>query len=625
MKTITIFFLCLISPFFLQSQNQKYIDSLVNEFRIMPETYKKVQTSARLFYAEVYTNPEKGKVHAENCIKISKKINYESGETVGHFHLGVYYDLIHNIDSSEYHYKKTAELAKKFQDIVMLSKSLAVLAGIALERGDFKQAIELRNKASEKFIENGDYLSYGVNVGNKAIIYTEKGNYKEAIEESLLALRILDTISREPYRKADISAQIGDIEIRRKNYEEALGHYNRALAIYLGLNDNVYVSNSYLNIGDTYLSLNDNVKAKEFLEKGLKISRKYKIKDNIYKALTGLARIYSAESKYQKALMYLNESEALSRSENNSTDYLYVITEIGDVLSRKGDHIQSLKYLNLAIQKSDSLDSKYQLKNAYQIRSRAFERSGLLKRALEDTQNFITISQDIDNIEIAKQIEELKTEYETEKKEAEIALQEQEIKTLNQEVEITNLRKGLYAGGMVSFLALSSLLYFGFKQRIKKNKIAREKQEEIYKQEIAFKQKELASQTLHLVQKSTFIQELKENLEKIKKSPELFKVEFRRLVMLLKKESAEDKDWEVFKSYFSEVHNNFDNKLKTIYSEITEKEIRLASFLRMNLSTKEIASMLNVLPESVLKSKYRLKKKLNLDKDIDLNTFLNSL
>jgi DNA-binding NarL/FixJ family response regulator len=95
--------------------------------------------------------------------------------------------------------------------------------------------------------------------------------------------------------------------------------------------------------------------------------------------------------------------------------------------------------------------------------------------------------------------------------------------------------------------------------------------------------------------------------------------------MLLKKESAEDKDWEVFKSYFTEVHNNFDIKIKEIYADISEKEIRLASFLRMNLSTKEIASMLNVLPDSILKSKYRLKKKLNLNKETDLNQFLNTL
>ena len=68
------------------------------------------------------------------------------------------------------------------------------------------------------------------------------------------------------------------------------------------------------------------------------------------------------------------------------------------------------------------------------------------------------------------------------------------------------LTKGLYADGMASTLTLSRLLVFGYRQRIKKNKVECEKQEEIYKQEIAHKKKELASQTLHLVQKNTFIQ-----------------------------------------------------------------------------------------------------------------------
>jgi len=178
---------------------------------------------------------------------------------------------------------------------------------------------------------------------------------------------------------------------------------------------------------------------------------------------------------------------------------------------------------------------------------------------------------------------------------------------------------------MFTFLTVSGLLFFGFRQRMKKNRIAREKQEEIYKQQIAHKKKELASQTLHLVQKNTFIQELMENLENIKNSPEKFKMEFRRIVMLLKKENASDKDWEVFKTYFAEVHNDFDQKLMTLYTDISEKEIRLAAFLRMNLTTKEIAATLNVLPDSILKSKYRLKKKLGLGKEIDLTSFLNTL
>lgn len=227
--------------------------------------------------------------------------------------------------------------------------------------------------------------------------------------------------------------------------------------------------------------------------------------------------------------------------------------------------------------------------------------------------------------ENADKINELEIKYQTEKKEAEIALQDEEINTLNAQAKVNTLTKGLYAGGMFTFVAVSGLLFFGFKQRIKKNRIAREKQEEIYKQEIAYKKKELTSQTLHLVQKNTFIQELMENLENIKNSPEKFKMEFRRIVMLLKKENASDKDWEVFKTYFSEVHNDFDQKLKTLSADISEKEIRLAAFLRMNLTTKEIAATMNVLPDSILKSKYRLKKKLGLNKETDLSSFLNGL
>lgn len=62
-----------------------------------------------------------------------------------------------------------------------------------------------------------------------------------------------------------------------------------------------------------------------------------------------------------------------------------------------------------------------------------------------------------------------------------------------------------------------------------------------------------------------------------------------------------------------------------LHADITEKEIRLAAFLRMNLSTKEIAAMFSVIPTSILTSKYRLKKKLGLEKEVDLNEFLNSL
>ena len=263
--------------------------------------------------------------------------------------------------------------------------------------------------------------------------------------------------------------------------------------------------------------------------------------------------------------------------------------------------------------------------DAYYLYAKALKTNGNYNEAIDALENHIRLNDSLFSSTKQKEVANLQEYYETEVKNAQIQLQREEIKTLNEKSRADNLQKGLYAGGMASALALSGLLVFGFRQRIKRNRIAREKQEQIYQQEIEHKKKELASQTLHLVQKNTFIQELMENLESIKKSPDRFKTEFRRIVMLLKKENASDKDWEVFKTYFAEVHNDFDQKLKTFHPDITEKEIRLAAFLRMNLTTKEIAATLNVLPESILKSKYRLKKKMGLAKETDLTSFLNSL
>ena len=91
---------------------------------------------------------------------------------------------------------------------------------------------------------------------------------------------------------------------------------------------------------------------------------------------------------------------------------------------------------------------------------------------------------------------------------------------------------------------------------------------------------------------------------------------------LMKIEDNADKDWEVFKSYFADVHDNFDHKLRAVTPDLTETELRLASLLKMNLTTKEIAAIMKVQPDSVLKSKYRLKKKLKLEKEMDLVGYL---
>ena len=418
---------------------------------------------------------------------------------------------------------------------------------------------------------------------NLGTLFARLKNYEKAIEYYNKAGNIAEEINWES-GIARIKVNLGNIYRFQYKFNEALLNYKEAEVFFRKVNDFKTLGTTINNIGNVYKKMNDYSKARQYYNKALEFENK------LQPQLVGLLNrnigiLYAKEDNFAEALKYYKISKSCNEITGNNDRLLDDFDYIGEA------------YANL----------------------------GQYKKAYENQLVFNRMYDSIYSLKRLTTIEELETKYETEKRQTEIQFQEEEIKTLNAQAENDKLTKTIYGIGIISLLVIAALLYFGFKQRIKKNKIARQKQEETYKQEIEFKKKELASQTLHLVQKNTFIQELKENLEKIKKSPELFKVEFRRIVMLLKKQNAEDKDWEVFKSYFSEVHNNFDHKIKSIAEDVTEKEIRLASFLRMNLSTKEIATMLNVLPDSVLKSKYRLKKKLQLDKDDDLTQFLSSI
>lgn len=627
LQVLTIF-IFIINPTF--SQNTKLIDSLKHELALKKEDDSvKVMLLTKLHEKLMFSKPEEAKKYAELELKISKKINYENGKGLGFLHIGNYYNNRSENDSAKFYYEKAKTIftkTNKSRGIIFVNHSLSDIERI---KGNYDEAINI-NKENIKLIENTEKNEkakdkfIGAQYTALSNIYIEKGSYNIALSESLKALNLFDKIN-DLTRKADVLKQIGDIEFALKNYKSAIEHSKEALKIYEDFDDKVYMAYAANLLGNSYRELNDLKNATQFLNKAISLGYETNGKLVLTNTLHDLAVLYITKKEYNKAKTYLLQAKEVAEEEDIKLGMINAYEGLAKVDYNLKKPLEALTKIDKGINIAKTIEALPHLQDLYKYRSKILEHLNRGKEALFYIKAYQKINDSLFSIKKSQQIEELKTIYEIEKKETEIALQKQEIKSLNQEVEIGNLKKGLYAGGMTSFIVLSGLLYFGFKQRIKKNKIEREKQEAIYKQEIEFKKKELASQTLHLVQKNTFIQELKENLVKIKQSPELFKVEFRRLVMLLKKESAEDKDWEIFKSYFTEVHNNFDNKLKAIYSEITEKEIRLSSFLRMNLSTKEIASMLNVLPESVLKSKYRLKKKLKLDKETDLTAFLNSL
>ncbi|MGC6430656.1 MAG: tetratricopeptide repeat protein [Jejuia sp.] len=632
MKTPNIFLIVILlcASSFGFAQNTKLIDSLKQELSNRKEDDSiKVMILTRLHEKLMFSKPEEAKTYAEKGLEISTKIGYTRGIAVGYMHRADYFANRSENDSALFYYDKAKTFFKEANStrgLIFVNHSLSSIessngnldkaVAITKENIDLIKTHEKKGDAKTKFL-GAQYVSL-------ANIYIEKANFKTALIYAFQGLESFESINHET-RKADALKQIGDIESGLENHESSIDYFNKALEIYERYEETFYVAYTQNSLGISYQNLEDYRSAETYFN--LAVDNAKKVADNLgtTNALHNLGEIKRLQGNFNEAIPILQEAKIIAEKENLKLGIINALESLSKIDFQNKNYNAALDNNKEAITLAKSLGAMSHLASLYKNRSTFLEGLNKNNDALEFLKLYQTINDSLFTTKKSQQIEELKAIYESEQKEAEIALQKKEIETLNTEAKNDKLTKTLYGIGMFSFIVIAGLIYFSFKQRMKKNKIEREKQEEIYKQEIEFKKKELASQTLHLVQKNTFIQELKDNLEKIKRSPELFKVEFRRIVMLLKKESAEDKDWEVFKSYFTEVHNNFDHKIKEIYPEVSEKEMRLASFLRMNLATKEIASMLNVLPESVLKSKYRLKKKLNLDKETDLNQFLSDL
>ena len=91
------------------------------------------------------------------------------------------------------------------------------------------------------------------------------------------------------------------------------------------------------------------------------------------------------------------------------------------------------------------------------------------------------------------------------------------------------------------------------------------------------------------------------------------------------KDVDHDKQWEVFETAFDDVHEDFLNRLKARFPTLTPKELRLCAYLRMNISTKEIAPLMNISIRGVEICRYRVRKKLNIDRDTNLTSLIIDL
>jgi ligand-binding sensor domain-containing protein/DNA-binding CsgD family transcriptional regulator len=145
--------------------------------------------------------------------------------------------------------------------------------------------------------------------------------------------------------------------------------------------------------------------------------------------------------------------------------------------------------------------------------------------------------------------------------------------------------------------------------------------------EIKKKNSALASATLNNIKKNELLNDLVEHMNKIDRElvNSSLHVPVRKVIKKIKSNLLNKEDWLTFQLHFNNSHALFFEKLREKHQDLSSNEIKLCAYLKLNLSSKEIAALMHVAITSVEQSRYRLRKKINIDKDMKLVNYIQNL
>ncbi len=430
---------------------------------------------------------------------------------------------------------------------------------------------------------------------------------------------------------------LGQLYYKIKTPEAALGRHEKALSLFTDVDDWRGIAESKGYIGGMHEKMGDYSKALQYQNESLEIFRLDGSESEIAFVLENIGSIFEDLERYDSAHFYFRKAYQLNLSVGDSSALLGNLNNLGDVFRKSGIQDSAIFYTMKSFELSDRLKNNYQKRSALVDLAKANKLKGNLQEGYDYLEQARLLSELIFSEEAARQLAVKEVQYE-----------------LNEKVsQITQLEQLGRADARIRWLLIFLLLVLAglawaminrqkLKIRSSKDLLARQQELLEIKEKLIATEKEninllearmateveaqtkaLTAQTLHVLDKNQMLEEIQEKLKKIlEEDPKEQKKKIRNLIKQIDYNFSQDTDWDDFKFSFEKVHQDFFKKLNQPGNELTPGELKLASLMRMNLSSKEIASTLGISQESLRISRYRLRKKLNLEKGESLQQFL---
>ena len=452
-----------------------------------------------------------------------------------------------------------------------------------------------------------------------------------------------------------IKNQLGYIFLSWDDYDKALSYFLSALTKAQELANDKGLLTAYHGLGRTYTRLKDYELAKESLENALEYARKGKMKRERAIMNNALGNLFQETGEYDKALKHLELFYNISKEIGDKTSVVYALNNIGGVYNMTGKNEMAIRYFQLALKYNENINDaqaqaaslgnlgevysklgKYQLADScirqsniiskqqgfrlftddnYKLLSDNYSRSGNYKLALEYYEKYTALKDSIFSDNKQSQIQKLKLKYETEKNERKIKQLEQESRNRGIFLRFTIFTSIL---GIIVIV----LLYIAYRLRLKLHKQEKQKLDQTLDQ----RNRELVTLRMDSAQKRNFLKEIESSVEEF---DEYEKKEINdfvdRLKSKLKSEKLPEEEWNTLKTHFENVHPDFFKKLTLKHPSLSQNELKVCAYIKMNLTTKNIARMLNINIRSVQTARYRIKKKMQLEAEEDLFKYIQQL
>lgn len=339
-----------------------------------------------------------------------------------------------------------------------------------------------------------------------------------------------------------------------------------------------------------------------------------------------LAQAYAGLENWDQALQYYQRALSELTLGKDLRELPYIEYEIGRIYMLQQNWEAATMYIDRGLKRSrNHRQVRAEMEGLLRL-SDLQERTGQLQESLNDLKLYNQLKDSIIAVEKSRALEELEVNYETQKK-------EQAIQILTQDKQISANRWLTLALVLFAVIVITLLVIDGQRRKIRQEQQLHQTREELTnselintKNELDYNRKKLAIYMESLIRKNDAVQDLEERIKGFNEGKNNNAPEARELFSeLADSRILTDEDWIQFKELFDKAYSGFTERLLVRFPNLTDAEQRLILLTKLELSTKVMANILGVSPDSVKKGRYRLKRKIGLEGRKTLHNVVNEL